>query len=164
MRALLAIVAVALAIGVVALWLAVRRPAPAQSSGDAAPQRHEPVVSAVSDAVTTADASAAISVDATTALPEQFATLRASGSANEVWVSQGMAVLDAVGAGSDLGCFVAACGGVFVFASQADYTQRRATVEASTAYAAWTGGKRWTDVEQLRDGRVRVALLLYRPD
>jgi hypothetical protein len=97
---------------------------------------------------------------------ELVATLRASGAATETWSGQGMALLGRAhaAASTDSGCFVAGCAAVFTYASQSDYMQQRAALEASPEYTAWTGGKRWTDVEQLGDGRVRVGLLLYRPD
>lgn len=94
--------------------------------------------------------------------------LRNSGSGAEPWDHDAATLLDAVGRraqrGEQAGCFVAGCGGSFVFASASDFESQRAEIEATPEYQAWTGGKRWTVPEAQPDGTVVVALALYRPD
>jgi hypothetical protein len=51
-----------------------------------------------------------------------------------------------------------------VFASMSEYEQAVAAISALPQFRDWTGGKKWTIAEQAPDGRVLVALLLYRPD
>lgn len=91
-----------------------------------------------------------------------------SGEAKEEWVDRATNLFDLIGrqalATSKLGCYVAGCGATFTFPSVAEFDRRRAIVEASDEYKAWTGGKKWTTPEPTPDGRIVVALILYRPD
>ena len=97
-----------------------------------------------------------------------LAAVRESGSASEPWVTQGASLLDSIATGgttiSERACAIAGCGAVFEFSSMPEYLRQRASAESSTAFEAWTGGKQWSTPETLEDGRVVVALVLYRPD
>jgi hypothetical protein len=94
--------------------------------------------------------------------------LHDSGSGTEPWSAQGTAVLDVIahagGTQSEGGCYVAGCGAVFTFESESDYRRGVDTLLASEAFRAWTGGKRFASPERLPDGRVIIAIALYRPD
>jgi hypothetical protein len=95
--------------------------------------------------------------------------LRDSGPASESWVGRATTLLEEISkeyaAGmTPEGCYIAGCAGTFVFASVADYERAIAASMALPDYQGWTGGKRWTTPEHAPDGRVLVALLLYRPD
>jgi hypothetical protein len=102
------------------------------------------------------------------ALPAALVELEESGEGSEAWSSQGLGLLDALGATaaaiSEPGCFVAGCGAMFTFASEDAYQRQLARLVASDAYAAWTGGKVWSPLQTRADRSVVVVLLLYRPD
>lgn len=94
--------------------------------------------------------------------------LRNSGTGHEPWDVQAITVFDSISRGqvttSEVGCFIAGCGATFVFPSLAEYRRDFDALQTADAYRAWTGGKRWTTPEVGSDGRVSVALVLYRPD
>jgi hypothetical protein len=97
-----------------------------------------------------------------------LASVRDSGEGHEAWEAQGTALFDAFAkrgarvTGSS--CYIAGCAATLGFPSQAAYRRALDEVQASEAYLAWTGGKRLTSPELAEDGRVTVALVLYRPD
>jgi hypothetical protein len=94
-------------------------------------------------------------------------TLKRSGPAEESWNPQAGAVFDSIRTSAtlaDVGCYVVGCGATLTFASDRSYRDGLAQLEASTAYRAWTGGKKTTSPEVQTDGSVVVALLLFRPD
>jgi hypothetical protein len=97
-----------------------------------------------------------------------LASLRASGVGDEVWNGQATTLLDSFATNgvsiNDRACFIAGCAATFTFASDRDYRERAAELVETDAYRAWTGGKRFTSTETRADGRIVVALLLYRPD
>lgn len=93
--------------------------------------------------------------------------LRRSGPADEGWNAQAGAVFDAIkpsAAVSAVGCYVVGCAATLTFSSEAAYREQLARVQALAAYRAWTGGKQITGPDVQADGRVVVALFLYRPD
>lgn len=156
----LAIVAVVLAVGAVTLYLLAIQPAPTKTvvAGDAAitmraPTAEQPAMPA--DASSRAERVAAMQA------------LRRSGPADEGWNAQAGEVFDATKRSAtvtDVGCYVVGCGATLTFASETAYRDELARVQALTAFRAWTGGKQITSAEIQADGRVVVALLLYRPD
>jgi hypothetical protein len=100
---------------------------------------------------------------------QMITSLRQSGSGQEVWVAQGTAALDVLAHASgvqmtEAGCFIAGCGAVFTFATETEYRRGVDTLLASDAFRAWTGGKRFAPPERMPDGRVVIAIVLYRPD
>jgi hypothetical protein len=97
-----------------------------------------------------------------------LANLRESGSASESWEGQASALFQTFARDvvhvSDDRCFVAGCGATLTFPSEAAMRRAFDDLQTSEAYRKWTGGKRITAPEHLDDGRVVVALVLYRPD
>ena len=97
-----------------------------------------------------------------------LARLHASGSGVESWDRQGLALLDSIAHDGveihDAGCYIAGCGASFTFASEAEYHRRIDELGGSELYRGWTGGKHLTGPEIHSDGRVTIALVLYRPD
>ncbi len=97
-----------------------------------------------------------------------LASLRDSGPSAESWDAQATMLLDSVArspaAASETGCFVAGCGATFTFPSKTEYQRRLDSLLASDGYLAWTGGRRLTAPETRPDGRIVMALVLYRPD
>ena len=94
-------------------------------------------------------------------------TLRRSGPADEGWSAQAGTVFDAItpsAAVTGVGCYVVGCGATLTFSSETAYRDELAHIQALAAYRAWTGGKQITSPDVQADGRVVVALLLYRPD
>jgi hypothetical protein len=91
-----------------------------------------------------------------------------SGPASESWSGQATKLLEQISKRATgmtpEGCYIAGCAATFVFASIAEYEKAIAASMNLPEYHSWTGGKRWTTPEQAPDGRVLVALLLYRPD
>jgi len=137
----------------------VPAPAPVRDAGPVAPTM--PTVDALAQAPATREQAR---VERATLLE----TMHQSGDASEAWAPRATQLIGAIGkyaaATTPEGCFVAGCAATFAFASRADFDHAMAEVSASADYQAWTGGKRWTAPELAPDGRVLVALLLYRPD
>ena len=169
-------IAAAVIAGAIALWLAVRddgsrlpangsRPAERPQASALRPQAPEKQADAT---VHVEDDGARVVSPARDERDEAFTALMSSGEAKEEWVDRANNLFDSIGrqalATSKIGCYVAGCGATFTFPSVAEFDRRRALVEASDEYKAWTGGKKWTTPEPTPDGRIAVALLLYRPD
>jgi hypothetical protein len=97
-----------------------------------------------------------------------IATLERSGPGREDWDASAMAIFDAADTGSvevtSVGCFIAGCAATMTYASRDAYARGLERLQGSAPYRAWTGGKVLTRPELLADGRVVVALVLYRPD
>ncbi len=165
---ILIVVGGALVVGVaIALAVMTRTPsapAPAPPHFDAAS-----AIARAVDALVAADAASdAAAIAARVERRQIIAGLVESGSGAEAWDAQGTALLDSLAhRGVEMtgaACFVAGCGATFTFPSEAEYRRRIAELESSDAYRAWTGGKRLTDPEVGADGRVTIAVALYRPD
>jgi hypothetical protein len=92
----------------------------------------------------------------------------ASGSGRENWTDQGQALVDEIAKRAehveDSGCFIQGCTATYTFPSRAAYDTAYRDITDSETYAAWTGGKRWSSPEEQDDGRIIVALILYRPN
>lgn len=173
-RLLVAVGAVALALA--AVWLYVQTRPRAAATAPAA-------VVVASDAERSPDLPH-LATDATApALPHQTPSERdaaktqrtqwvqraiASGSGREIWTDQGQELIDEIGrlaAGvEDSGCFLTGCTATYTFPSRASYDDAYREVTGSPSYAAWTGGKRWSTPEEQDDGRIIVALIIYRPN
>ncbi len=86
----------------------------------------------------------------------------------EKWTASGQALIDRVGQRAahvqDAGCYVIGCTATFTFASRTAYDDAYRDVTASAEYLTWHSGKRWTLPEEQDDGRIIVALVLYRID
>jgi hypothetical protein len=97
-----------------------------------------------------------------------IAELRTSGAANEKWAEQGISLLRSIAPGradvTDVGCYVAGCAATLTFRSDAELHRALDDLEGSNIYLSWTGGKKLSAPEQHSDGRVSIALALYRPD
>jgi hypothetical protein len=159
---------VLVALAAVGLWEAVRTSGdrapstavttPATTTPTAAPP-HMPAPS--TKRIAAADASSSDERD------RVLAVVRRSGEASEPWVPQARSLFDSIAGRNTAftfeGCFVAGCAATFTFASRGDYELQRRDSEASTEYAAWTGGKQWT-APMMAGDRVEVTLVLYRPD
>ena len=109
--------------------------------------------------------------DATAAPTERaaaLASLRESGAAQESWDGDALAVFDGIArsgvAVADRGCFIAGCGATLTFPAGAELAHALDQLQAAPTYRAWTGGKRLTRPEPGADGRISLALILYRPD
>jgi hypothetical protein len=161
----LVIVAVIVAAGAIALLVLTRAPAPATTT---TPSRDAAIAHA--DASHTDATAAAIAIDAAASAErvQVIAGLSNSGAGAEAWNAQALALLDSLAqrgvAITDAACFVAGCGATFTFPSEAEYRRRIDELQRSDAYRAWTGGKRLTSPELAADGRVTIAVALYRPD
>jgi hypothetical protein len=96
--------------------------------------------------------------------------LRQSGPGEESWNPRAGDVFDAIAALvppvtiTERGCYVVGCRAVVTFASESAYRAELAQIDRLAAYRAWTGGKQITSPDVRPDGRVVVALLLFRPD
>jgi hypothetical protein len=97
-----------------------------------------------------------------------LAELHDSGLGHEDWDSAAEALLGSIARGpveaTDAGCFIAGCGMTYTFPSEDAYLRGIDELQRSDGFRAWTGGKQFTTPERRADGRVVVALLLYRPD
>jgi hypothetical protein len=95
-------------------------------------------------------------------------TRMASHKGREKWAPRAEGVLDDIGQHAerveDRGCYISGCTATYTFASRAAYDATFRDATDSAAYKGWTGGKRWTTPEQQDDGKIIVALLLYRID
>lgn len=152
--------AIAITGGAIALYVLATRPAPAIVATTAS----APIV------LVARDAAASIPGPIEPARAEResaFQTLRRSGPADETWNPQAGAVFDSLKSSatlSDVGCYVVGCGATLTFRSDRTYRDALAQLETSAPYRAWTGGKQITSPDVQSDGRVVVALLLFRPD
>ena len=169
-------IAAAVVAAAVALWMAVREEKTSDfrlQTSDSGGQKQS--VRAPDQPVRHADATVHVEDDGARVVSparderdEAFTALMSSGEAKEEWVDRASNLFDSIGrqalATSKVGCYVAGCGATFTFPSVAEFDRRRALVEASDDYKAWTGGKKWTTPEPTPDGRIAVALILYRPD
>jgi hypothetical protein len=92
----------------------------------------------------------------------------ASHEGREHWADQGESLLDEIGSRAeriaDRGCYISGCTATYTFTSRSVYDQLARDVVGWTTYIAWYGGKQWSTPEDQDDGRVMIALLLYRPD
>ena len=170
-------IAAAVVAAAVALWMAVREEGPRTSDLGLRPEvvGPKPEVRSPKSAGAHADATVHVADDGATyvspARDERDKALQAlidSGEEREEWGDRAMNLFDSIGrqalATSKLGCYVAGCGATFTFPSVAEFDRRRALVEGTDEYKQWTGGKKWTTPEPTPDGRIAVALILYRPD
>jgi hypothetical protein len=156
----LAVVAVVLAGGAVTLYLLASRPPPTANV-----VAHDAAIFARA----MIDDARAPTTDSSSRSERESAlqALRRSGPADEGWNAQAGTVFDAIkptAAVSDVGCYVVGCGATLTFSSETAYRAGLAQVQALAAFRAWTGGKQITSPDVQADGRVVVALLLYRPD
>ncbi len=96
------------------------------------------------------------------------ARVRDPSHGHEPWDDAGLALLRALGADAtettDIGCYMAGCMATFTFANAATYRDAIAKLEASTDYAAWTGGKQRSAPETRADDTVVIAAVFERPD
>ncbi len=94
--------------------------------------------------------------------------VRTSGPAHEHWDEQARALFNSLAKDDTVvayeGCYVAGCAATLSFASEDDYRRARDEAERSELYRAWTGGKKWSRPDIAEDGRLLVALVVYRPD
>ena len=129
---------------------------------------HDERSTVIVDAQAPRAASIDASTDHTSDRETLLAGLRDSGSGVESWDAQGATLLTSLATGGvtlrDATCYVAGCSATFTFPTERDYQRHIAELETSELYRAWTGGKRLSTPETRPDGRVIVALLLYRPD
>jgi hypothetical protein len=142
------------------------------ATSDAGPTPPHADAAITIDSAITIDASIMNSFDAGIAARQEretvLASLRESGEGHEGWETQATELFGSLANRdtqvSDVGCYIAGCAATFTFSSQAAYHSQIDRLQTSPAYAAWTGGKRYSAPETREDGRVIVALVLYRPD
>jgi hypothetical protein len=180
-------------LGLAAIWLYVQTrarpqsaepaPAPAPAAAPAAPavvvgEARDAGAPAVTLGVTgiPIDAAGAASTHQSVAEREVARAQRtkwvqraiASHPVHEKWTAAAQALIDQVGQRAehvdDTGCFVIGCTGTFTFATRAAYDDAYRELTTTPAYETWHSGKRWTTPEEQDDGRVIVALVLYRID
>jgi hypothetical protein len=163
-----AVSAVVLVVGVVKLYVLATRPTPPAITMNDAPRRTTNVASnAIAATPGPSSAIAAPDASARTERDTALQVMRRSGSANEVWTAQAGALFDAIRrttALTDVECYVAGCSAMLTFSSEIAYHDGLAHLPALEEYRAWTGGKQWTIPEVQADGKVIVAVLLFRPD
>jgi hypothetical protein len=179
-----AIGALAVVVGVAAvwLWLQTRSPSVIVESRDSAPTAVAMVASDAPRArtnlpvmpVPTPDASGVVHQtvaerDAAKAQRTKWVhSAISSPRERERWTDQGQALIDEVSQRAahveDNGCFLQGCTATLTFPSRAAYDSVYSEIITSDAYAAWTGGKRWSTPEEQDDGRIVVALIIYRPN
>jgi len=157
-------VVVAGSIALLALLRDGGTPSHTTSNVEPSPRRAEPASVPVATDARGDDAG-----DASRERQELLARVRSSGRGDEPWNAQAGDVFAAFarsGARVDeVGCYVVGCAATLTFESSADYRRFRSELDASDAYRAWTGGKRFTSPEADPQGaRVTLAVVLYRPD
>ena len=184
-RARLVIAVVALALVGAGAWLFMQtrpsappREPPSVAASPAAPPRPvtpTPPPTAPPPAVS-ADAGApaagqidVVARDAARAQRTEWVERMASHAGREKkWADKCESLLDEIGSRAereaDRGSYIAGCTATYTFTSRRVYDELARDVVGWTTYTAWTGGKQWSSPEYQDDGRVIVALLLYRPD
>jgi hypothetical protein len=164
-RWLLVLAAVGLATAAIVMRCAVRGESPTATTTTTAPESPPPPATATPPPVV----EPAPVVDAALhSRDELLGNLRMSGLGEEPWAGQASALFRAIATPPTrveiVGCYVAGCGAVLTFASLEAYRAQLAKIEQSDVYRAWTGGKQLAEPEPRGDGRVDVALVLFRPD
>jgi hypothetical protein len=184
-RRVSALIVVAIALAAAAVWLFFETrsapttatsasPPPAAPAADASAPRSATVPSTSPPSLPAAPAHAAEAVDAGSDRDAAHAervtlvTRMASHNGREKWAPRAEALLDEIGQRAehvqDRGCYISGCTATYTFASRASYDTGYRDAIGLAAYTGWTGGKLWTKPEQQDDGRIVVALLLYRID
>ena len=159
MRIWLAVLAVVVAVAGVVLYVLAREQAAPVA---VAPRDAAPVAVSVTrgDAAVAAVTAADAAADAAPGRAAALETLRASGSASEVWAPQAANLLHGFDPAAKVECYVAGCGATLTFDSQDAYEH---AVELVRTDETWTGGKKWADPVR-EGGRISAVLILYRPD
>jgi hypothetical protein len=141
----------------------------ADTHATARPTTPPPVLmTAPADAVATAPADADPHETARAQRVALVERVSHSGKHREKWAGQGEALLDDIASHAeridDRGCYLSGCMASYTFASNSAYQDMLQLETTTPQWAKWTGGKRWSAVEDLDGGRVIVTLVLYRPD